>query len=127
MKENLTTHRLSFGNITVINKDIAEIILDEGIEISLDMIAEFWQFVDVNMKEEISLILNKTAPFSYKFDALMSLSETQKLKSIAVISYDQLSTTTAEYMRTAFNKSGKNIEIFESKEAALHWLNTIDT
>lgn len=119
-------HKLSFCSVTVINKRIVEITFDDGVEINLNMLNEFWDFIDANMTENISIILNKATSYSYEFDTSIALSESDRIKNIAVVCYNEMSATASEYMKKAFNKSGKNIEIFYTKEDALNWLLEFD-
>ncbi|MGH1439394.1 MAG: hypothetical protein ACRBBR_04705 [Cellvibrionaceae bacterium] len=115
-------HKLSFCNVTVINTDTVEITFDNGVEINLDMVNEFWDFIETKMPGKISVILNKSTSYSYEFDASIALSESDRIKNIAVVCYDEISATASEYMKKSFNKSGKNIKIFHTKKEALDWL-----
>lgn len=115
-------YRLSFCNVTVINTDTVEITFDNGVEINLDMVNEFWDFINTKMLGKISVILNKSTSYSYEFDASIALSESDRIKNIAVVCYDEISATASEYMKKSFNKSGKNIKIFHTKQEALDWL-----
>ena len=120
-------YKLSFGTIAIVTPDIIEVTFDEGVDIDLGMVHDFWNFVDEKMNKQASIILNKAASYSYQFDALMALSESDRIKSVGVVSYDEMSANASDYMRKAFNKSGKNVEIFNSKALALHWLKEIDS
>lgn len=118
-------HRLSFCSITVIQDNIAEIIFDDQVDIDLDMVNEFWQFVDAEMKTPIHVIINKKHRYSYQFEALMAISESSKIQSVAVISYNEASASMSEYLNSTFNKSGKHVKIFSTQAAAIQWIKKI--
>ena len=118
-------HRLSFCRLQIIDQNIVEIVLDDGAEISGQMVDEFFAAIDGKMNSQISILLDKATQYSYTFDALIKLSESTKIRNIGVITYDALSRSSAIYMMERFNKSKKNVKLFESREAALAWLRDI--
>ena len=115
-------HRLSFCRLQIIDQNIVEIILDDGVEISGQMVDEFFAAIEGKMNSQISILLDKATQYSYTFDALIKLSESTKIRNIGVITYDALSRSSAIYMMERFNKSKKTVELFESREDALAWL-----
>lgn len=115
-------HRLSFCRLHIIDQNIVEIVLDDGVEISGQMVDEFFAAIDGTMNSQISILLDKATQYSYTFDALIKLSESTKIRNIGVITYDALSRSSAIYMMERFNKSKKNVKLFESRENALAWL-----
>ncbi|BCD99880.1 hypothetical protein [Marinagarivorans cellulosilyticus] len=115
-------HRLSFCRLQIIDQNIVEIILDDGVEISGQMVDEFFAAIEGKMNSQISILLDKATQYSYTFDALIKLSESTKIRNIGVITYDALSRSSAIYMMERFNKSKKNVKLFESREDALAWL-----
>lgn len=118
-------HRLSFCSIHLISDKIVEVIFDSEVDISLAMVNECWDFIDKKMLPPIAVLLNKKHSYSYQFDAMLAFSESTKIDCIAAVSYSETSTSSAEYMKTAFNKSAKRIEIFSTREAALKWIESV--
>ena len=86
------------------------------------MVDEFFAAIEGKMNSQISILLDKATQYSYTFDALIKLSESTKIRNIGVITYDALSRSSAIYMMERFNKSKKNVKLFESREDALAWL-----
>lgn len=115
-------HRLSFCKLQIIDQNIVEVMLDEGVEISGQMVDEFFDAITGKMNEEISILLDKATNYSYKFDALIQLSELTKIQNIGVVTYGSVSRSSAIFMMERFNKSNKNVELFENREDALAWL-----
>lgn len=117
----------AFCSIDIIgHNNIVEVIPNRGIEITPEMMTEFFDYLSAqNIYTDISILLNKVASYSYKFETLVSFSQESRVKNIAVVSYDKLSTSTSLFMRQSFNRSGKSIEIFHSRDEALVWLNMV--
>lgn len=117
--------QLSFCSILIISPRIVEVILNEGVEITGDMVDEFFQVVGEEMDSEISVLLNKVTKYSYRFDALMKLSPSTKIRNIGVVTYDSLAASTSKFMMDRFNTSNKNVQLFHAREDALQWLQSL--
>ena len=118
-------HLLSFCKIQIIDQNIVEVILNNGVEISGQMVDEFFTAIAGKMHDQISILLDKATHYSYNFDALLKLSESTKILNIGVVTYDELSRSSAIFMMERFNKSNKNVHLFETREDALAWLNGV--
>ena len=118
-------HQLSFCKLQIIDQNIVEVILDDGVEISGQMVDEFFMAIAEKMHDQISVLLNKATKYSYNFDALIQLSESTKIRNIGVVTYDALSRSSAIFMMERFNKSNKNVHLFETREDALAWLHGV--
>ncbi len=117
--------QLSFCSVLIISPQIVEVILNEGVEITGDMVDEFFMVVGEHMDSEISILLNKVTKYSYRFDALMKLSPSTKIRNIGVVTYDSLAASTSKFMMDRFNTSNKNVQLFKSREEALQWLQSL--
>lgn len=117
--------QLSFCSILIISPQIVEVILNDGVEITGDMVDEFFQVVGEQMDSEISILLNKVTKYSYRFDALMKLSPSTKIRNIGVVTYDSLAASTSKFMMDRFNTSNKNVQLFNAREEALQWLQSL--
>lgn len=117
--------QLSFCSVLIISPQIVEVILNEGVEITGDMVDEFFMVVGEHMDSEISILLNKVTKYSYRFDALMKLSPSTKIRNIGVVTYDSLAASTSKFMMDRFNTSNKNVQLFKAREEALQWLQSL--
>lgn len=117
--------QLTFCSILIISPKIVEVILNEGVEVTGDMVDEFFQTIAENMDSEISVLLNKVTKYSYRFDALMKLSPSTKIRNIGVVTYDSLAASTSKFMMDRFNTSNKNVQLFSAREDALAWLQSL--
>lgn len=118
--------QLSFCSVLIISPRIAEVILNDGVEITGEMVDEFFQFLGDNMDSEVSILLNKITKYSYRFDALMKLSPSTKIRNIGVVTYDSLAASTTKFMMDRFNTSNKNVRLFQEREDALAWLQALN-
>ncbi|MGI1679567.1 MAG: hypothetical protein K6L75_12580 [Cellvibrionaceae bacterium] len=117
---------LSFCKVEIHPRNIVEIIPHPDVEIEKEMVDEFFSYLAENGVEgNISILLDKLTKFSYSFESLMILGAEERIKNVAVVSYDKLSIETSEYMIQRFNQSKKNSVVFTSREAAVDWLKTI--
>lgn len=118
----MSLHKLSGGSISVLDKHTLEVVPNSDVEISVDMVEEFLGFIEQHMEGAVAMLLNKSTTYSYQFDALQKFSACNKIAYIAVVSYDDLSTKASAYLGRQFNKSGKNIKVFDARDKALAWL-----
>ncbi|WP_057832796.1 hypothetical protein [Colwellia sp. TT2012] len=80
-------HQLSFATVNVLSDGIAEIIITEGIEVSMEMLDEFDAFISQHLSDHFALLINKLHSYKFTFEAKMSMASHEKLIAIAVIIY----------------------------------------
>ncbi|AQS38089.1 hypothetical protein Sps_02942 [Shewanella psychrophila] len=81
--------RLSFGcTINHLHKSIAEVIVDSGIELTIEMVEELDTYLDTYYSDSFALLVNKKNPYSYTYEAQLCLASLEKQKAIAVLYYD---------------------------------------
>ena len=117
---------LSFCRILIIDKNIVEVILNEGIEINPTMVDEFFTYIADKMNGVISILLNKATKYSYNFEALMQLSVSTKIRHMGVVVYDSIAVSSVNFLNERYNESQKNVKIFKTREDALAWLQEIN-
>ncbi len=121
----MKTYKLSFGTINIIDNKLAEVIVDEGIEIDNIMVGEYHDFLFSNLDPPFSLLINRKHSYAYTFEAQQKIAHLEEIKSIAVVvntSGGLMST------KTLINVNGNaqlNIKIFRERESALLWLNGV--
>ncbi len=117
---------LSFCRVIIIDANIIEVILNDGIEIDSAMVDEFFAFTAEKMNPVISVLLNKATKYSYNFEALMRLSVSTKIRNIGVVVYDPIAVNSVNFLNERYNQSQKNVKIFKTREDALAWLQEIN-
>lgn len=115
-------HRLSFADINILGDNLAEVIVDEGVEMTIDMVEEYHQFLLTHLIPPFSLLVNKLHSYSYDAEAQQKLANLQEIDRMAVVSY-RLSTTTVTEQLTELPWNGDwNLQIFTDRDTALAWL-----
>lgn len=80
-------HRLSFGYFNILAENILEVIVDDGVELTLEMLEESHQFVDDHFSCEFAMLVNKVNNYSYSYEAQLSLGSYAGLKAIAFVCF----------------------------------------
>lgn len=118
--------KLSFGKITILNNNLAEVIVDEGVVFDEIMVDEYHDFLLTNMEAPFSLIINKKHSYSYSFQAQKIIANLKEIKAMAVVAETSGSVMSTE---TLINVNGNykwNIRLFNSRESAIVWLDSLD-
>lgn len=118
----MNLHKLSFANIIIIQKDIAEVIAYEGIELNIDMLKELHQFLDENLELPCSLLINKENSYNYSFEALEYFGIYKEIKATAIVVYNEITEAVSKYSADFTRANTWNTTIFKNRESALEWL-----
>jgi len=115
-------HELPFAKIIILSEDIAEVIINDGVEMNTDMVDQYHDFLLSHLHVPFALLVNKVNSYSYNFEAQQNLATLKEINAMAVVSYNR-STTLATKNLAAFPRNEKwNISIFSSRDEALSWL-----
>ena len=66
-------HKFNFGSIIILHDNVAEVIINEGVELTLEMINEYHDFLLTNLSSPFFLLVNKIHSYTYSFEAQMHL------------------------------------------------------
>ncbi|MDG1750714.1 MAG: hypothetical protein P8I03_03510 [Thalassotalea sp.] len=119
-------HRLSFGHFNILSENILEVVADEGVEMTLEMIEECHQFVDKHFADDFGMLVNRVNNYTYSFEAKLSIASYAHLKAIAFVYYspDSKDVTEDLYQLRAFDEW--NFRAFSGLELgwqqAYNWL-----
>lgn len=119
-------HRLSFANFKMLSEHIVEVVVDEGVNMSLEMIEECHQFINEHFSERFAMLINRVNNYTYSYEAKLSVASYENLVAIAFVYYteDAKKLTDELYKLRAFD--GWNYRIFSGMELgwqqALTWL-----
>ena len=69
----MNINELSFGKAIILNSNLVEIIVDEGIEMDLAMITEYHNWISKNLSDPCMVLINKINSYTYSFDAQLVL------------------------------------------------------
>lgn len=112
---------LPYGRIEILEKDLAEVIFDDGIELNEQMVDNFHLALATHLKAPYRVLFNKRNNYSYNFAAQRKVGGMPQLRSIAVVVYNRAAEMSARVIAKVSQHNG-SINIFSCREMALTWL-----
>ena len=116
-------HHLSFCIVSKLSKCCAEFVVNQGVEVNLDMVFEYHDWLLDNLQSPMFILLNKIFPCTYSFDAQIQLASFKDVKAMAVVVNDKISQSTTQILQSVPREGDWRIEVFDEREVALSWLN----
>ena len=115
-------YELPFAKIIILRDDIAEVMINEGVQMDAGMVEQYHAFLLSHLQHPFSLLINKVNAYSYDFDAQAKLATLEEIRAIAVVAYNRVSRIATETL-ASFPRAVKwNLKIFSNREKALNWL-----
>jgi len=118
----MNKYKLSFCDITLLEKDIAEVVIKEGIEVNLTMVEEYHAFLLDKLTYPFSLLINKINSYSYTFEAQLQLATLPQINIIAAVIYTKISEISTRNLASLPREIPWQLEIFNDRASALNWL-----
>lgn len=119
-------HRLSFGYFTLLAENIVEVTIDEGVEVSLEMIEESDLFLKAHVFSDFGMLINRINEYTYSYEAKLTMGSYTGLKAIAFVYYSDESKSLIEKINVMRALDNWNSSIFSGLELewqqALKWL-----
>ena len=115
---------LSFVKIIKLDDDLAEVIVNEGVNYDLDMLNDYHDWIRQNMKHPCYILVNRINTYAYTFDAIQKLGTIEEIKAIGMVVYTRASKVAAETLREFPKNRPWNSQIFNSRDDALAWLSS---
>lgn len=113
---------LNFAKIIILENDVAEIIVNESIEMNLTHIKNMRDVLKENLSSPIYLIINKINHYSYDFESQVEIGNFIELKATAIICYSETTRQTTQFVSKIKTNKNWNMEIFSNKAEALNWI-----
>ncbi|WP_159821585.1 hypothetical protein [Colwellia sp. 20A7] len=117
-------HELSFCSINILNENIAEVIVNKSVEMSIEMVEEYDEFLSTHFSSYFGLLINKVNRYDYSFEAKLSIASHEKLKVIAVINYSDESEVLTQKMKNLRAVDSWNLKNFSGID--LGWQDGFD-
>ncbi|MGB1261654.1 MAG: hypothetical protein ACPG52_01995 [Cognaticolwellia sp.] len=121
------TLNTSFGQINLISPNIAEIIINKDIEVTLELIDEYDALMAKHFSGNYAALVNRINSYSYSYEALLCVGSAQRLIATAIISYgveNEHQTTNLTSVRHMDNLNIKEFSGLElGRDSAIAWLN----
>jgi hypothetical protein len=118
----MDTYELPFATINILREDIAEVIVNEGIEMNVEMVQQYHDFLLSHLKPPFALLVNKMHSYSYDFPAQEKLATLTEINAMAVVAYHRRTVITTEMLASYPRERKWNIKIFRDRDEALAWL-----
>ena len=117
---------LSFGKITILRKNLAEVVVSEGVVLDEVMVDEYHDFLLNSLEAPFLLIINKKHSYSYTFEAQKVIAHLKEIKAMAVVSNTIGGIMSTETLMSVNGNYKANIQIFHKREEAVSWLNSFE-
>ena len=118
----METYELPFAKINILREDIAEVIVDDGIEIDVEMVQQYHDFLLSHLRSPFALLINKIHAYSYDFQAQEKIGTLLEINAMAVVAYKRTTIITTEMLASYPRERKWNLKIFENRDEALAWL-----
>lgn len=116
-------HILSFAKIVILQPDIAEVIIDDGVLMDLAMVRQYHHFLIDRLRPPFSLLINKINEYQYNFEAQLAIGNIPQIHAMAIVAYTRKSQITTNLLTdTTPRKSEWNFRLFPQRDMALEWL-----
>ncbi len=115
-------HELGFGKIIILDEDLAEVIIDKGVEMDMGMVNEYHNFLVTHLKAPFSLLINKVNSYTYSFAAQRKLATIPQIKAMAVVTYNPVTEKTTRSLLGIPRDREWHIKLFNDRDLALQWL-----
>jgi hypothetical protein len=117
-----TELHIEFAKIIIIENDVAEIIVDKEIELTIEMVRHLHQTLRNNLATSFFLLINKINDYSYDFEAMHELGTIKEIAGIAIIGYSVQAQINSQYMSKLKRKKTWNAKTFNNRDDALEWI-----
>lgn len=119
----MTEYRLSYATIIRLSDHIAEVIVDEGVEMDLEEVEEYHKFLQDTFVAPFAILVNRKNSYTYSFAAQQKLATLPQFKAIALLVYNKSAEISSQALRDIKRDQPWNSQIFEDRDEALGWLN----
>ncbi|MFG0247801.1 MAG: hypothetical protein ACF8OB_02855 [Phycisphaeraceae bacterium JB051] len=115
--------RLSFGAIRILSHEIMEVVVDEGLELTLEQVAEYHEFIIDRMPVGCGILVNKANSYTYNFEAQQNIFLKGHIKAFALLVHNTSAKLASESLiLMQRGRIDSEIKIFEDFDTALQWL-----
>lgn len=125
-KIDVQKYQLSFGTITLIETNIVEVIIDDGIKMSLEMAEEYSNFLGKHFDQPFGILVNKINDYKYGIEAQLILHSDINLKAVAAVEYNKSGKDSTRSIVDKRKVDHLNIKSFSGldlgRQTALDWL-----
>lgn len=118
---NPQTH-FQFGKVKMLNANLVEVFINEGIEVDLDMMLECEEMLDELMPGHYGVLLNEKNAHTYAEEAKAYFSEMRRMDAMAVVMTTRFTDIADKYLQSFHEDANWNLKVFYDRGKALEWL-----
>lgn len=115
-------YRLSFCNAIKLDVDLAEFVVDEGVEFNLARVHEYHAWIHAHLQSPCLVLVHKLNAYHYDFASQTALGTLSDIKAVAFVVYTQISRLTTEVMLSMPRDADWIYQIFDDRDDAILWL-----
>ncbi len=115
-------HELDFAKIILLREDIAEVLINDGVEMDADMVDQYHDFLLTHLRAPFSLLINKLNAYTYDFSAQKKLATLKEINAMAVVAYNRMTAISTQSLASVPRQVEWNMKIFSNRDEALNWL-----
>ena len=116
----------SFGQINIISSCIAEVIINQDVEITLELLEEYDAIMAKKFTGNYAVLVNRINNYRYAYEALLCAGSAQNLRAAAIIEYGTNSEQRTQDLKSIRAMDNLNIKEFSGlelgREKAIAWL-----
>jgi len=116
----------SFGQINIISSCIAEVIINQDVEITLELLEEYDAIMAKKFTGNYAVLVNRINNYRYAYEALLCAGSAQNLRAAAVIEYGTNNEQRIQDLKSIRAMDNLNIKEFSGlelgREKAIAWL-----
>ena len=109
-------YELPFAKIIILGKNLAEVIIHEGVELNETMVDQFHEFLLTHLPSPFSLLINKVNAYTYDFEGQKKLGALKEIDAIAVIAYSRLTRLSTASVASFPRAIQWNVKIFSNRD-----------
>ena len=115
-------HELPYAKIIILQNDLAEVMINEGVEMNLAIVNDYHDFLLSHLEPPFSLLINKINSYTYDFEAQTKLATLKEINLMAVVAYNRVTKLTTETLASYPRDDKWKLKVFPSRDEALSWL-----
>ncbi|MCF7561313.1 hypothetical protein L3X39_11760 [Sabulilitoribacter multivorans] len=119
----MKSYKLSFATVLILKNNLAEVIVDDGIEMNTTHAKEYLNFLSNNLEAPYSLIINRKHSYTYTFEAQKLIVNNPKVRNLAVVVASSSGLMASKSILNLNKDNGWNTKFFRTREDAVSWMN----
>lgn len=112
----MSLYKLSYATVNMLDDNLAEVVVDKNITVSLEMVEELEAFFTKNFTEPFALLVNKINDYQYSFEAMTCMASHELLTAFAVINYHDVQQDPINQVLELRAMDELNIKVFSGLE-----------